>query len=626
MRGRAAVCFAAVAAFAALASTAAAQEEPRLTSAGGARFPDRAYVLSLPKGASLSESDIQVRENGELIDSVSVVPAGAADAGQFALVVVIDASQSMRGAAITGAVEAARALAAQRAPNQLMGIVTFNKKATVALPFTVSQSDIVAALAEEPALARGTHVYDGVATAVEMLENTKVAAGSVIVLSDGADTGSAVTLEEVAARARSMRVRVFTVGLRSRAFESEALERLAQGAGGEYSEAASSADLEPIFDALGAKLASEYLVRYRSPARPKQDVKVAVSIRGFDGIATSAYVTPAIGDGLQGAYRRSLADTFWRSPLAMLIASGLSALLLAIGSMVVLRPRNRTVRRRLADFVSLPLPDADRKGARTDVVLAQAEKSFEQRPWWGRFKNDLELAQIRTPPIHVIAWTTIVTLVAIWVSIVIGGSLLFGVLGAMVPLMVRGAIKRRVDKVRDDFADQLPDNLQVLSSALRAGHSLVGALSVVVEDCPDPSRNEFRRVIADEQLGVPLEDALGVVVDRMDNRDLAHVGLVAALQRETGGNTAEVLDRVSETIRERFELRRLVKTLTTQGRMSRWIVSLLPVALLGLITLINPEYMAPLYTNTFGRVLLGLAAVMIVSGSLVIRRIVNIRV
>jgi tight adherence protein B len=626
VRGRAAVCFAVVAAFAALASNATAQEEPRLTPAGGARFPDRAFVLSLPTGASLSQSDVQVRENGELVKNVSVVPAGAADSGQFAVVVVIDASRSMRGEAITGAVEAARAFAAQRGANQLMGIVTFNKKATVALPLTASQSDIAAALAAKPALAYETHVYDGVATAVGMLENANVAAGSVIVLSDGADTGSAVTLEEVAARARSMRVRIFTVGLRSRAFESEPLERLAQRAGGEYSEAASSADLKPIFNALGARLASEYLVRYRSPAGPEQEVQVAVRIRGFDGVATRGYVTPALGDGMQGAYRRSLADTFWQSPLAMLVTSGVAALLLAIGFMIVLRPRTRTVRRRLADFVSLPIPDADRKAARTDVVLSQAERSFEQRAWWGRFKNDLELAEIRTPPIHVIAWTTIVTLVATWLAIVIGGSVLFGVLGAMVPLIVRSAIKRRVDKVRQDFADQLPDNLQVLSSALRAGHSLVGALSVVVEDCPEPSRKEFRRVIADEQLGVSLEDALGVVVDRMDNRDLAHVGLVAALQRETGGNTAEVLDRVSETIRERFELRRLVKTLTTQGRMSRWIVSLLPVALLALITLINPEYMAPLYTHTFGRVLLALAAVMIVCGSLVIRRIVNIRV
>jgi tight adherence protein B len=119
---------------------------------------------------------------------------------------------------------------------------------------------------------------------------------------------------------------------------------------------------------------------------------------------------------------------------------------------------------------------------------------------------------------------------------------------------------------------------------------------------------------------------MGSAVERMDNRDLAQVALVAALQRETGGNTAEVLERVTDTIRERFQLRRLVKTLTAQGRMSRWVVSALPVGLLLIITALNPAYERPMFTDPTGRVLLVIAATLIVSGSLVIKRIVNIKV
>ena len=191
---------------------------------------------------------------------------------------------------------------------------------------------------------------------------------------------------------------------------------------------------------------------------------------------------------------------------------------------------------------------------------------------------------------------------------------------------MRAIINRRVERQRQAFAEQLPDNLQVLASALRAGHSLVGALSVVVDDAPDPSRREFRRVLADEQLGVSLEDALEVVAERMDSRDVKQVALVAALQHETGGNTAEVLDRVAETVRERFELRRLVRTLTAQGRMSRWVLTSLPILLLVVITLLNPRYVSPLYSHSTGRVLLFAAAVMVAGGSLVIRRIINIKV
>jgi tight adherence protein B len=116
------------------------------------------------------------------------------------------------------------------------------------------------------------------------------------------------------------------------------------------------------------------------------------------------------------------------------------------------------------------------------------------------------------------------------------------------------------------------------------------------------------------------------VAQRMESKDLEQVALVATLQRDTGGNTAEVLDRVTDTVRARFELRRLVRTLTAQGRMSRWVVSLLPVGLFAIITLINPTYMRPLFTHTSGRVLLVLSAVMVIAGSLVIRKIVNVKV
>jgi tight adherence protein B len=200
------------------------------------------------------------------------------------------------------------------------------------------------------------------------------------------------------------------------------------------------------------------------------------------------------------------------------------------------------------------------------------------------------------------------------------------ILALGLPVAVRWLIAFRAERERRLFGDQLADNLQVISSALRAGHSFVGALSVVVDEAPEPSRREFRRVVADEQLGVPLDESLQMVGERMRCRDLEQVAMVAALQRETGGNSADVLDQVAQNIRERAALRRLVRTLTAQGRMARWIVSFLPVGLLLIILLLNRNYIDPLFAETSGRFLLGLAAVMIVAGSLVIRRIVDIKV
>ena len=136
----------------------------------------------------------------------------------------------------------------------------------------------------------------------------------------------------------------------------------------------------------------------------------------------------------------------------------------------------------------------------------------------------------------------------------------------------------------------------------------------------------MQRVIADEQLGIPLEDAIETAVRRMANRDLEQLALVARLQRDAGGNAAEVIDRVAETVRERFEVRRLVKTLTAQGRMSRWIVSGLPVAIALVILVIDPHYFHPLLRQTAGIVLLVVAGLLVLAGSYVIKRIIDIKV
>jgi tight adherence protein B len=604
-------------------ASVAGEGELQLTPAAGVQFPERAFILTLPTETDLAVGSVEVRENGEIVDGASVVPAGE-EAGQAAVVLVIDASASMRGEPILGALEAAKAFAAQRNAFQQVAVITFNNRWETILPLTTDQEAIEEALAKPPRLDHGTYAYDGVAAAIDLLEKADVPAGSVILLSDGVDTGSTATIETVTAAAKEARVRIFSVGLHGKAFRPDALRDISEGAGGQYLDAAGVEDLTSIFDQLGHQLASEYLIRYRSEADAGEKVHVAVRVPGFPGIAATTYATPTAGS-LEAPFERSPLDIFLRSPAAMIVAALVSATLVATALILLVRPRNRPLQKRMAEFVSLAPSEAQKGEKRTDV-LTLAEKSFEQTKWWARFKEELEIARIRMPAMHIVVWTSIATLFGMWLLYVIGGSILFAPLALVIPIVVHSAIQRSLERQRRLFADQLPDNLQVLSSALRAGHSLVGALSVVVDDCAEPSRAEFQRVVADEQLGVPLEEALGVVARRMDSIDVGQVGLVSALQRETGGNTAEVLDRVAENVRGRFELRRLVKTLTAQGRMSRWIVSFLPVGLLVLITLINPEYMEPLYTNTLGRVLLALAGVMVVAGSLVIRRIVNIKV
>jgi tight adherence protein B len=311
----------------------------------------------------------------------------------------------------------------------------------------------------------------------------------------------------------------------------------------------------------------------------------------------------------------------------MLLLAVLLASMLALTVLLMIRPRSSGVLERLGTFVAVARPEETKRqtAALSERLLAGTERSFKRTQWWARFKEDLEIGEISMAAEQIVVLTALSTIVLAW-GLSIFASLPAALLALITPLVVRGIIRVRVERQRRAFADQLPDNLQVLSAALRAGHSLIGALSVVVDDAPEPSRREFRRLVADEQLGVPLDEGFTTIGRRMKNRDLDQVALVAALQRETGANSAEVLDRVADTVRERAALRRLVRTLTAQGRMARWIVSALPVALLLVISVINPEYMKPMVNRPAGQLMLVAAALMVISGSLVIKRIINIRI
>jgi tight adherence protein B len=625
---------AALTALAAVVAASGGTGRAEITEAASSGFPARSFVLTLPHGMELKPGAVRLFENGQRVEGLTVTPVGESKTKQFGVVLAIDASISMRGKPIAGAMSAARALAGQRQPGQLLGAVTFNGALTTILPLTDDRQAIDAALSQTPPLNEGTRLYDGVDAAVAMLEDAGVEVGSVVVLSDGADIGSRVTEAAAAAHARNARIGVYAVGLQSRFFDRAALERLARGAGGTFILAKNVESLEKIYEHLGSRFASEYLLSYRSLAGPDVHVKVGVIVDGLDGVARTGYDTPALAVAARGAaapYKPSVLGRFWASAATMTIVAIIAAGLVGAGAAAVLGgPRSGTVRKRMAEFVSVPVArETSRRPTAqlTGKMLEGTETILRGSSRWQRWRWELEVAKVTTPPEQIAILTAIGSLLMFLLINVVVGSVLVGIVLALaIPLAVRSLLKRKLATQRKLFAEQLPDNLQVLASALRAGHSFIGALSVVVNDAPEPARSEFQRVVADEQLGVPIDQALHVVVERMESRELEQVALVAALQRETGGNTSEVLDRVTDTIRERFELRRTVQTLTAQGRMSRWVLSLLPVVLLLVITVINPDYISIMYETTGGRVVLVLAAISVTAGSFVIKRIVNIKV
>jgi tight adherence protein B len=202
-------------------------------------------------------------------------------------------------------------------------------------------------------------------------------------------------------------------------------------------------------------------------------------------------------------------------------------------------------------------------------------------------------------------------------------AVLAAIAGLMFPYFyVKRLKKRRIRR----FEEQFPEAIDLLGRSIRAGHAFPTGLKVVAEESPDPVGTEFRQIFEEQKFGLPLEDSLLGLADRVDLVDIRIFVTAILIQREVGGNLAEILDKIAYTIRERFTLQRQIRVYTAQGRLTGYILAALPI-LLGLaITALNPEYMAILFEEPVGKGLIALAAILQFLGFLVIRRIIDIEI
>ncbi|HXF97686.1 MAG TPA: type II secretion system F family protein [Gaiellaceae bacterium] len=616
-----AACTATACAAAGASAQAGALKLKPLPSSG---FPDRTYLLELPTSRALTAKELTVTENGNPVVSLAVqAPGGSANA----VLLLIDASESMKGAPIAGAMAAARAFLAERKRDLRVAVLAFSSGQTVLTDFTDDGERLAAAVASAPALAYGTEIYDSLVRAAEMAKDAELERATVVLLSDGSDVGSEATRAEAQQALAEANVRVISIGLASRQFDPEALRSIAQRTGGSYVEARSVAALRPIFAEIGQQLSREYEITYRSLMPPSRETVVEARVPGFRP-ARAVYTTPALDLAPRGTFERSWVDQVITSAWLMVfvVVSVLALVLFAI--LTIVDVRRRSLRRRMAQYVNVPSEEESRlRRAEVAALLAEkAQKRFGGTRWWQRFETDVDLAGFRMSPLAIAGWTIVGGIAASLVAALLFQSLAGLLVGLAAPFVTRFLVSRKVARVRTQFGEQLPDNLDVLAGALRTGHSMMGALAVMVESASEPSKSEFRRVLQDEQLGVPLDDALMVMARRMQSADAEQVALVMRLQREAGGNTAEVLDRVAETIRGRMELRRLVRVLTAQARISRWILTALPVVVFVLLLTSGEDYLDPMLGSTFGIVALAVGGIMVLIGSWWIKKIAELDV
>ncbi|MDI6769846.1 MAG: type II secretion system F family protein [Anaerolineales bacterium] len=314
----------------------------------------------------------------------------------------------------------------------------------------------------------------------------------------------------------------------------------------------------------------------------------------------------------------------------LIIGGGLALILLIIGIIASVGSESALIDERLDKFLEeekTSKSPREARGALTDWVNKRVEKS----PFGDRIARELARADLKFKPGEYIALYVISITGTALVTFFLGGKLLVSaligaLLGAFIP---RSYVKNQQGKRLQRFNDQLPDMLNLVVNGLRAGYSTMQALEAISREMPPPVSDEFRRVVQEMQLGVPMERALSNLFRRIPSEDLDFVITAINVQREVGGNLAEILDIISYTIRERLRIKGEIRVLTSQVMYSGRLLALMPVGLILILWFLNRDYMMTFFVEEnriCGIIALGTAGLMIAMGYFIMTKLAKIEV
>jgi tight adherence protein B len=307
-------------------------------------------------------------------------------------------------------------------------------------------------------------------------------------------------------------------------------------------------------------------------------------------------------------------------PVAGLLAVTGALLLLAL---VVLPAGPRRVP--LARLDPTVAPPASALAGASAAAGAAVERVLARRGLVARGTAALERAGVAVPLPDVVLLVGLATVVLGALGLLLGGVLLAVVFAAPAPLGTKVLLRVKRGRRQAAFADQLDDSLQLMASSLRAGHSLLRAVDAVSTEAAAPTSEEFARIVNETRVGRDLGDALDEVAERMDSDDFRWVAQAIGIHREVGGNLAEVLDTVGHTIRERNAIRRQVKALSAEGKLSAVVLMALPFGIVGFLSVTNPAYLAGFTEGLAGYLMIAAVVVLLTVGGLWLKKTVAIR-
>jgi tight adherence protein B len=598
----------------------------------------------------VTKDEISIKVDGTAVPVDSLKTAGQGVAPAVHTVLLIDASGSMKGAAITAASAAATTFVDAMKTNDTAAVEAFNVTFRVLQDFSGDTGALKASLGSL-APQKETALYDAVIKALASFpQGGPSAARYVILLSDGGDTASTATLDQTVSSVRAAGIPVYAVGLKSQEFDSAPLQSIADASGGRYLETTDPAALTSIYRTLAKELHNQYLLTFTvpqsSPAAGVGKLSVQVTGAGTATVAEQGFFYPAAQTTttIAGATTTTATSTpavseqnttvsrflgWGGSPY--IIGVVVFLLVMAVLYMLwgVMFPRRDVLAEYegLIDRKNLLGPQAlDEEPRRhPSAVQRAATRLLSVRGYQHPLQRLIDDAALKFRAsefalLQLIALVVILVVAAV-LRLPLFGLIILALVLIIVPLLW---LDSKGDARRKAFNDQVPNTLMLLAGALKAGQALEQALNVASMESPQPTQAEFQRVTAQLRLGVVPEDALGHLAERMRSEAFGWAVMSTVIQRQVGGNLAEIYESTAHTLRERAKLRREIDTLTAEGRISAIILVILPFVVGIMVGIINSGYLKPLLSTTMGNVMLGMAFVLMVVGIIWMRAIVRV--
>jgi tight adherence protein B len=573
-------------------------------------------LVSVPAGAEVDLDKITVKIAGADAPAVAEL-AGTSTSVRRTAVLAIDTSNSMKGDRFGSAKQAAMQFLKAVPDDVYVGIVAFAGAVTEPLPPTLDRAR-ARQVVKDLALSRQTRLYDGVLAAVDMAGTE--GQRTLLVLSDGADT-SDTELDSTTASIEAAGVLLDVVALDQADKNLEALQALADAGNGQLINAERTA-LAQTFNDEAELLARQVLVTAQTPASVTDtEATVVVTLPTATGTLTAQAFTTiqsAGGPPAPTPIDATSQQTGGGTPAWVMYAGvgafgvGLLLVLLLLvprASPATLSPAERVDKYTATQKQSHgPVPPR----IDTDQALSSATGAMEgllrrNVGLEARISKRLEAAgsELRAPE-WLLLHAAILVGAGLLGALIGGGNLLLGLLfivaGAVVPWLYLGRMR---NKRRKAFNAGLPDSLQLMAGSLAAGLSLAQSVDTIVREGVEPIASEFKRVLIEARLGVTLEDALDGVAVRFESRDFEWAVMAIRIQRQVGGNLAELLETVAATMREREYVRRQVAALAAEGKLSAIVLGALPPMFLLYLALTQRDFVAPLFTDPRGWVMLG---------------------